>query len=96
MNEQENNVVEPEKYDKTGNEAFSPEFTGSVAGVAPLPDFMGVVCKTCGRPFLIWKTKYGQDAADMAEVRRYVKQGHVEAVIDSSIVGDITKWCQGH
>ena len=68
----------------------------SVAGVTPMPDFMGVVCKDCGRPFLVWNTRFEQDAADHAEVRRYIKQGHIEAAIDSSIVGDITKWCQGH
>ena len=69
---------------------------GEVPGVSELPDFMGVVCKDCGRPFVIWSTKFPEDSKDRAEVRRYVKQGHTEKVIDSSIVGDITKWCQGH
>jgi hypothetical protein len=64
-------------------------------GISPLPDFLGVLCKECEKPFLIWQTEYEGITPDDPDFKSYIDDGCQVKVISPEIVRDINSWCGG-
>ena len=54
---------------------------------------MGIVCKDCSRPFLVWSVKFEGVNGEDENIPKYLDDGHTSEMIRNEVVGDHEEWC---
>ena len=57
------------------------------------PQFRGMFCKDCKKPFWVWNTAFDKDEEELDAALKYAEQGHYTGNAEPAVAGDINQWC---